>query len=277
MIKPSELSKISNKEGVRPQQIEKDYIISWILWGISSDEFLKKALIFKGGTCLKKIYFEDYRYSEDMDFTINPDTEANMLDHEIYSAFNRIFREIKDAANIDISIPESSKDIHETSGSIKFYIDYVGPLGGNGDHVKIDITRGEKLEFEIHQGIVIHQYSDLEEESETFKVQAYKLEEVVIEKMAALMGRTVPRDLYDFEYLTNNEGIELQDVYFEYQRKAEHKNQNPSEFIQKVSAKEKTFEMGWDKNLSHQMKSLPKFKDVWRDINKQFRKLEKIK
>jgi len=35
--------------------------------------------------------------------------------------------------------------------------------------------------------------------------------------------------------------------------------------------------MGWDKNLSHQMKSLPKFKDVWRDINKQFRKLEKIK
>lgn len=54
MIKPSELSKISNKEGVRPQQIEKDYIISWILWGISSDEFLKKALIFKGGTCLKR-------------------------------------------------------------------------------------------------------------------------------------------------------------------------------------------------------------------------------
>ena len=224
MIKPSELSKISNKEGVRPQQIEKDYIISWILWGISSDEFLKKALIFKGGTCLKKIYFEDYRYSEDMDFTIHPDTEATILDHEIYLAFNRIFREIKEAANIDISIPESSKDIHETTGSIKFYIDYVGPLGGNGDHVKIDITRGEKLEFEIHQGIVIHQYSDLEEESETFKVQAYKLEEVVIEKMAALMGRTVPRDLYDFEYLTNNEGIELQDVYFEYQRKAEHKN-----------------------------------------------------
>jgi predicted nucleotidyltransferase component of viral defense system len=158
MIKPSELSKISNKEGVRPQQIEKDYIISWILWGISSDEFLKKALIFKGGTCLKKIYFEDYRYSEDMDFTIHPDTEATILDHEIYLAFNRIFREIKEAANIDISIPESSKDIHETTGSIKFYIDYVGPLGGNGDHVKIDITRGEKLEFEIHQGIVIHQY-----------------------------------------------------------------------------------------------------------------------
>ena len=141
----------------------------------------------------------------------------------------------------------------------------------------MDITRGEKLEFDIHNGTVIHQYSDLEEESETFKVQAYKLEEVVIEKMAALMGRTVPRDLYDFEYLTNNEGIELQDVYYEFQRKAAHKNQNPSEFIQKVSSKEKTFEMGWDKNLSHQMKSLPKFKDVWRDTNKQFRKLEKIK
>lgn len=31
-------------------------------------------LIFKGGTCLRKCYFEDYRFSEDLDFTaINPD------------------------------------------------------------------------------------------------------------------------------------------------------------------------------------------------------------
>ncbi|MBA7551739.1 hypothetical protein ES705_44287 [subsurface metagenome] len=73
MIKPKEISKLANSEGVRQQQIEKDYIISWVLWGIYNNDTLKDALIFKGGTCLKKVHIEDYRYSEDMDFTINPD------------------------------------------------------------------------------------------------------------------------------------------------------------------------------------------------------------
>ena len=63
MIKPKAISKKANAEGVRQQQIEKDYIISWILWGIYNNELLKEALIFKGGTCLKKIHIEDYRYS----------------------------------------------------------------------------------------------------------------------------------------------------------------------------------------------------------------------
>lgn len=34
MIKPQEISRLANNEGVRPQQIEKDYIRSWVLWGI---------------------------------------------------------------------------------------------------------------------------------------------------------------------------------------------------------------------------------------------------
>lgn len=273
MIKPQEISKKANREGVRPQQIEKDYIISWILWGIYSHDFLQKSLIFKGGTCLKKIHIEDYRYSEDMDFTLHPDLEADISDKEIFSAFDEIFTEIKEAANIDLSIPEDSKEVHE-SGGLKFYVDYVGPLGGHGDHVKMDISKGEKLEFEVENLEMINQYSDITEE-EVVIVQCYGLREVVIEKMAELMGRTIPRDLYDFEYLTNNEGIELQDIFYEYQSKAEHKGHNPDNFIEKVTSKEKVFEKAWKGNLSHQIKGLQDFKEAWRNFNKQLRKFEK--
>jgi len=42
MIKPGEISKTANKESVRPQQIEKDYIISWILWGVYNNHLLKR-------------------------------------------------------------------------------------------------------------------------------------------------------------------------------------------------------------------------------------------
>jgi len=276
MINPKELNRISNREGVRQQQIEKDYIISWVIWGIYNNKLLKDALIFKGGTCINKIHIKGYRYTEDMDFTLNPDLEIDISNDEIYSAFDEIFEKIKETANINLSIPEDSKEVHESTNSIKFYIDYVGPLGGMGDHVKMDISKGEKLEFGVKYRTILNQYSDLEEEDE-FTVQCYGLKEVVIEKMSALMGRTIPRDLYDFEYLTNIEGIELQDIFYEFKRKAEHKGHNPSEFIQKVTEKKKTFEKAWKDNLSHQIKDLRRFKDVWRDFNKQLRKLEKCR
>ena len=273
MIKPKGISKKANSEGVRPQQIEKDYIISWILWGIYNHDFLNEALIFKGGTCIKKIHIEDYRYSEDMDFTLHPDLEEDISDDEIFSAFGEVFTEIKEAANIDLSIPEDSMEVHE-SGGLKFFVDYVGPLGGRGDHVKMDISKGEKLEFDVENLKMYNHYSDIAEEEEV-TIQCYGLEEVVIEKMAALMGRTIPRDLYDFEYLTNNEGIELQDIFYEYQSKAEHKGHDPDEFIAKVTAKEKVFEKAWRENLRHQIKDLQDFKEVWRNFNKQLRKFEK--
>lgn len=275
MIKPKEISKLANSEGVRQQQIEKDYIISWVLWGIYKNHALKDALIFKGGTCIKKVHVETYRYSEDMDFTLNPDMEQNISDDDIYRAFDEIFAEIKEAANIDLTIPEDSKEIHE-SDSIKFFIEYVGPLGGKGDHVKIDISRGDKLEFDVELRKMLNRYSDLAEEEEII-IQSHGLEEIVIEKMAALMGRTIPRDLYDFEYLTNTEGIELQDVFYEFQRKAEHKDHNPAEFVQKVTEKEQILEKAWTNNLSHQIKDFRKFEDVWRDFNKQLRKFEKCR
>jgi len=70
MIKPAEIQQKARATGVRDQQIEKDYILSWILKGIAQHAILSKVIVFKGGTVLKKIYFEDYRFSEDLDFTL---------------------------------------------------------------------------------------------------------------------------------------------------------------------------------------------------------------
>jgi predicted nucleotidyltransferase component of viral defense system len=70
MIKPGEIQQKANAVAVRDQQIEKDYILSWLLFGISKHETLSKTIVFKGGTVLKKVYFENYRFSEDLDFTL---------------------------------------------------------------------------------------------------------------------------------------------------------------------------------------------------------------
>ena len=56
--------------GLSPQVIEKDYVLGWMLAGLSAHDAIAPSWVFKGGTCLKKCYFETYRFSEDLDFTL---------------------------------------------------------------------------------------------------------------------------------------------------------------------------------------------------------------
>ena len=49
--------------------IEKDYVLGWLLAGIAQHPALTESWIFKGGTCLRKCYYETFRFSEDLDFT----------------------------------------------------------------------------------------------------------------------------------------------------------------------------------------------------------------
>ena len=58
---------------LRPEVVEKDYVLGWLLGAISTHDELRTLWIFKGGTCIKKTYFETYRFSEDLDFTLLPE------------------------------------------------------------------------------------------------------------------------------------------------------------------------------------------------------------
>jgi uncharacterized protein len=155
MIKQGEIQKKANAVGVRDQQIEKDYILSWILYGISKHGQLSNEIVFKGGTVLKKVYFENYRFSEDLDFTL---LNAEKTNGQIFSWFKEIFEFIKEEANIPLDIIDNND--HE-DGGINFYISYIGPLGGQGNNkkVKIDISRSEKLVFEPEMYNVFIDYS----------------------------------------------------------------------------------------------------------------------
>jgi len=272
MIKPGEIDKIAIEKGVRAKQIEKDYVISWMLWGIARNEFLNDNLVFKGGTCLKKMHFDDYRYSEDMDFTLREDS---VTDDEIIANFKSMFESVNEESRIKVDIIEETIDTHKESGSLKFKMVYTATHGS--DEIKVDITRGEVIEFDVEHLSMLHNYSDLEEEDNT-KIHCYSLEEVLIEKITALMGRTIPRDLYDFDYLIEEEGLSLEDVYIEFMLKAENKGHDPKDFMDKVMAKVKTFERDWEVSLGKQMREdeLPDFKNLWRKSTGHFKELMKL-
>ena len=268
MIRPDEIQRLANKDKVRDKQIEKDYIISWILFGISKNKKLLDNLIFKGGTALKKMYFPDYRYSEDLDFTLLND---NLSNKEIFSEFDKILRTIKDESNITLKIVNEYE--HKKSKSINFHIAYVGPLKGKltSRDLKVDITRGEILEFDNLSKIVNANYSDLVDYE--ININCYSLSEVLIEKMTALIGRSIPRDLYDLWYLLEYERMNIDEFYFEFERKAKNKGHNPKIFADKVQSKKAIFEREWKNSLQNQIHDLPEFQMVIRELGKHFRKL----
>ena len=63
------LEDIRRRVGIRWEVLERDYLLSWVLAGIDAVPGLRRTLVFKGGTALKKCYFGDYRFSEDLDFS----------------------------------------------------------------------------------------------------------------------------------------------------------------------------------------------------------------
>ena len=83
--------------GVRDQQIEKDYVLSWILYGIACHTQFSRAIVFKGGTVLKKVYFQDYRFSEDLDFTL---LNREIFNNQIFIWWREVFDFIKEENNL---------------------------------------------------------------------------------------------------------------------------------------------------------------------------------
>ena len=265
MIKPGEIKQQANAAGVRDQQIEKDYILSWILFGISKHDQLSKTIVFKGGTVLKKVYFEDYRYSEDLDFTL---LISEILNDQIFEWFKEVFDFIKDEANISIEIIDSNE--HE-DGGINFYLSYIGPLGGKGNKkVKVDISRSEQLVFEPVLNNVFIVYSDLK----VHQLLCYTLEEVLVEKLRSVMQRMQARDFYDIWYLLEEYGIGAEFYLSEFEAKCKSKDLLHTDFQKKLDERLPQYKGRWKSSMSEQIKDLPDFEKVEREVQRHLKKLK---
>jgi len=265
MIKPGEIQNKAREFGVRDQQIEKDYILSWILQGISQHENLSIAIAFKGGTVLKKVYFEDYRFSEDLDFTL---LDKDIPNEQIFEWFEEVFEYIKEEVNIPLEIIDNNE--HE-DGGINFYISYVGPLGGLGTNkkVKVDISRSETLVFEPVMKDVFLGYTDQEEH----QLFSYSLEEVLVEKLRSVMQRMQARDFYDIWYLLEVHDMDV-DLYInEFKTKCENKEVNPADFHEKLEQRLPQYKGRWQKSMADQIQDLPDFDTVLRIVIRHLKKI----
>lgn len=266
MIKPQEIQNKAREAGVRDQQIEKDYVLSWLLQGIANHSYLASKLVFKGGTVLKKVYFQDYRFSEDLDFTL---MDSEVPNDQIMKWFTEVFSYIKEEANIPLDILDNNE--HE-GGGMNFYISYIGPLGGFGSNkkVKVDISRSEQLQFNAMNQKAILSYSD----QQKHELYCYPLEEVLVEKLRSVMQRMQARDFYDIWYLTEVHGMNASLYTSEFKAKCLSKGLGSEDFYTKLLQRLPQYRGRWSSSLSDQIKDLPEFDRVEREAMRHLKKLQ---
>jgi predicted nucleotidyltransferase component of viral defense system len=266
MIGRDEILRVANTLGLEPRVVEKDYVLGWVLHNIARDPLLGESWVFKGGTCLKKCFFETYRFSEDLDFTV---TDPGQLNEDILiERFRAIGERLYDETGIEL--PAELLRFKIWSGKFgkpagEGRLSYRGPIaprGGDLPRIKIDLTADEALVLPPVIRNVSHAYSDVPPEGMT--ARCYAFEEVFGEKVRALGERARPRDLYDVINLFRNGEFRaaaavIRDVL---RQKCAFKSIRIPTFEALGGFRDELFGE-WGNMLGHQLPSLPPVESFW--------------
>ncbi len=266
MIDKREILDVASTFRLLPNVVEKDYVLGWILAGINAHGDLSESWVFKGGTCLKKCYFETYRFSEDLDFTLRD--EAQLDEDFLQAALQDVVAWVTDESGLAIPPDQLEFDIYTNlrgrlscQGKVA-YRGPVSPTSGGWPKIKLDLTADEKLVLAPVRREIFHPYSDKPQEG--IWINCYAYEEAFGEKVRALGERTRPRDLYDVVNLyrhvdTRPTVAVLRDVL---QQKCAYKG-IPIPTYEGLLSSRDMLEQTWANMLGHQLPVLPPLNDFW--------------
>ena len=184
MISKDELKRLAGEKNFNVSSLSKDYALGWLLFGISRSSVANR-LVFKGGTALSKIYFpENWRLSEDLDFTIvGEETDFDSITSALESQVPEIIQRENEMTVVLKDRP------HVNVGYLQSRFQYTGPLGK--DTVKIEISKESTVgEIKIEKIPRVFDYPK-------FEVRVYSLEDILAEKMRSMIQRKRIRDYYD--------------------------------------------------------------------------------
>ena len=234
--------------------------------GIYEQAALAESWIFKGGTCLKKCYFETYRFSEDLDFTL---TNPSHIDRDFLAGvFREVGEWIYERTGIEIPSELQEFEIFENprgTVSCQGKLSYRGPISpraGGLPRIKLDLTPDELLVLRPVKRVIFHDYSDAP--AEGIAVLCYAYEEAFAEKVRAFGDRARPRDLYDVVNLYRNaearpQAAVLHDVL---EQKCAHRGLAVPE-LGELEAHRENLEGSWQPMLGHQLQALPSVASFW--------------
>jgi len=247
--------------------IEKAYILDWILWGITQFPRFRNSIVFKGGTALHKIYFPDWRFSEDLDFT----TITRMEEKKLRKFLPEMCKLIRERVGIILrlrNIEPGGEKGREWSFETK--IEYIGPrqqAAGNLPVITLHITNDEQIIDEPLLKPLANPFEDMEK---GFLIPIYSLEEIFAEKLRTVLHqRCWPRDVYDLWRLFKEVGnfINTNKTYRIYEKKCSYRNVEPP-LPQRFDERILRLRNQWIQGLKRQTKDVPDFSLVYEETKK---------
>ncbi len=231
------LTSIKNKTSITALElIEKDFYLNLLLSKLNL-----KCYLFKGGTCLAKVYLNYFRFSEDLDFTF---ADQNLLIGKSTSSIKKICKMKIDAfgkqienLDLDFSFDKADKkyiEIGNNNKLVTFKVYYTSVLTGNTSFIKIQINFFEKILFEpqTKELLPLIKQSDFSKEDQIYyeeflafykktKLSVYSIKEIVIEKVRSLLTRKAikSRDMIDLFFIYQKFKIKPQDLLKETKEK----------------------------------------------------------
>jgi predicted nucleotidyltransferase component of viral defense system len=168
---------------------EKDYFLAFVMQ-IISHSTLGKNLVFKGGTAIYHCYLDQYRFSEDLDFSANQKSVSLNQAREMFT-------------NIDCL---SIKKDYLSDATIKIEkLQYSGPLvQPNSLKVEIDFLQNVLLPAKVLKYQNVWGFG--------FEVNVMEMREICAEKIRAMSDRARYRDFYDLFFLLEKYTPDLSEI-----------------------------------------------------------------
>lgn len=266
MIDETAIRRIARELGVRTDYAEKNYVNSWVLYGIYESGF-GDDLLFKGGTALSKLYFpRTWRYSEDLDFTVDGR----------YGESRETLREALDIAEQMSGIAFTITDYYESRADAypTHYVEVSVQYEAMFDHrntTELNVMGDEVLADDPVEHV--HGYEDVA----PFSLSAYSLAEVFGEKLRTVYQRARGRDYYDLYRILTGDGTPDTDVVasiFEEKRRhasAESYHTPPVPANGLPSSRRGTIADDWESTLPELVGELPAFEAVEDELDEYLR------
>jgi uncharacterized protein len=250
MITKAQITQRAANDSVPARTVERDYVLAHIIAGFAALED-DHGVVFKGGTALRLCYFEDYRYSADLDFS--------MIEGSTADGYAVIDAALGEASNIIENLYLTDKSPTR--------IAYTGPLGRERT-LKLDIADDE-LVLETDGLSLIQRWDDLPTSA---YVPGYTLNEIAGEKIRCVMQRLQCRDLFDLSLLFDEAQVDPYDAAQVFIPKAEHRGIDPDKFAQKYLERIDQYRERWEKELSeHVQGDVPHFDALERGVARGLR------
>lgn len=274
----------SRQQGIPQYVIEKDYALSYILAGLSSQPIIRDALVFKGGTALKKLFFGDYRFSEDLDFSTVDSLTGNDLGVVIQEASAESLRLLNQHGPFVINLERYLERHPHPHGQDAFIIRVQFPWHPKPMcRIKIEITHDEPVLLPAQRQQLIHGYG----ENLDYQITGYQLDEIVAEKLRTLLqtlkkliergwNRPRARDYYDLwrildKYRTGLDGKQIYDLLDQKCKLRNVSFQSLEDFFSEELVSEA--HKHWKANLSPFLAELPECSTVIEDLRRSLNRL----